>query len=445
MTMADVAARPFATASARVLTARLSEYRDLQSRLEEETGLLVITAAPWSGTSALVAMTLDDLAYPTLHVDARPCANAKDVAARVADAAVEWLVPEARAWWLRRRPMSDPAGLRLRQALHRRGIDAGRLRDGGASGLVLLADALAMAVELGGGPTFIALDHLDRLLDGLDASEARELLGVLRAARQERPDLQLVLVGRPDGRLGRALRDAAHPMYRAGDELTIDRPDPQRFVDDLAVVRPWTDVPGDLLGVAAELAAGVPFLTWQVIDLADAEGTARERALRGWVRLRELTEAQTGQTFDLLRRTHPLAQAVVVAISRDGRPYRVEANSKSVGDALARLRALGVAWQPRPRTWALGSPLLAAWARATTGVPRRRNIHTIKHGDGWANVYEGSSRVMDHAQTKAAAVRSGRERARKNKVEHIVHKADGTIGERNSYGRDGAWTLVEDT
>jgi hypothetical protein len=29
-----------------------------------------------------------------------------------------------------------------------------------------------------------------------------------------------------------------------------------------------------------------------------------------------------------------------------------------------------------------------------------------------------------------------RERARKHKIEHIIQKADGTIGERNSYGGD---------
>jgi hypothetical protein len=32
--------------------------------------------------------------------------------------------------------------------------------------------------------------------------------------------------------------------------------------------------------------------------------------------------------------------------------------------------------------------------------------------------------------------KQGRERARKNQVEHIIQKQDGTIGERNGYGGD---------
>jgi hypothetical protein len=43
---------------------------------------------------------------------------------------------------------------------------------------------------------------------------------------------------------------------------------------------------------------------------------------------------------------------------------------------------------------------------------------------------------FDRGSRKANVQKQGRERARKNKVEHIFQKADGTIGERNSYGGD---------
>ncbi|MBA3800746.1 MAG: DUF2188 domain-containing protein [Geodermatophilaceae bacterium] len=38
--------------------------------------------------------------------------------------------------------------------------------------------------------------------------------------------------------------------------------------------------------------------------------------------------------------------------------------------------------------------------------------------------------------TKAEAQAAGRTAAKKDGVEHLIHKKDGTIGDRNSYGHD---------
>ena len=65
-----------------------------------------------------------------------------------------------------------------------------------------------------------------------------------------------------------------------------------------------------------------------------------------------------------------------------------------------------------------------------------RNVHTVPHGDGWANRREGSERVSNTAPTKQAAEQVGRDMARRDYVEHLIHRRDGTIGERNSYGHD---------
>ena len=63
-------------------------------------------------------------------------------------------------------------------------------------------------------------------------------------------------------------------------------------------------------------------------------------------------------------------------------------------------------------------------------------VHTVPHGDGWANRREGSPRVSKKFATKAQAQQAGRETARREGAEHIIHKKDGTIGARNSYGSD---------
>lgn len=66
----------------------------------------------------------------------------------------------------------------------------------------------------------------------------------------------------------------------------------------------------------------------------------------------------------------------------------------------------------------------------------KRNVHTVPHGDGWANRREGSERVSNTAPTKDQAEQVGRDMARNDHVEHLIHRRNGTIGERNSYGND---------
>jgi hypothetical protein len=66
----------------------------------------------------------------------------------------------------------------------------------------------------------------------------------------------------------------------------------------------------------------------------------------------------------------------------------------------------------------------------------KRPIHTVPHGDGWANRREGSRRVSRTFGTQREAIAAGREAARRDRTEHVVHGRDGRIRERNSYGND---------
>jgi len=77
-----------------------------------------------------------------------------------------------------------------------------------------------------------------------------------------------------------------------------------------------------------------------------------------------------------------------------------------------------------------------AKAKATSKPKATPPVHTVPHDKGWANKRAGSERVSKVFKTKAEAVKAGRETARRVKAEHIIHTADGKIGERNSYGND---------
>ena len=220
------------------------------------------------------------------------------------------------------------------------------------------------------------IDHVGLHLSLLPERDARELLGVLRAVRQRHPMLDLVLVEHPNGVASAALSDADHPLFRAGHQLRLRRPEPIRFVRDLAITRGWTGERVEMVHAAAELADGVPALTWEIRELASHEGSHEDRALAGWRKLRRATGLSTARQWDSLRRVHPLAQSIVAALACDLRPHAVEANSKSINDALRRLRDLGMVWQPLPREWKLSDPLLAAWTRdhAPAWIERRRRV-----------------------------------------------------------------------
>lgn len=63
-------------------------------------------------------------------------------------------------------------------------------------------------------------------------------------------------------------------------------------------------------------------------------------------------------------------------------------------------------------------------------------VHTVPHGDEWANERENADRASKVFDTKAEAQDAGRETARREETEHLIHKGDGEIGDRNSYGND---------
>ncbi len=59
------------------------------------------------------------------------------------------------------------------------------------------------------------------------------------------------------------------------------------------------------------------------------------------------------------------------------------------------------------------------------------------HADGaWKNRVEGHGDLPATYGTREDAVDAGREEAKDRRVEHIIRKLDGTIGDRHTYGHD---------
>ena len=66
----------------------------------------------------------------------------------------------------------------------------------------------------------------------------------------------------------------------------------------------------------------------------------------------------------------------------------------------------------------------------------KKNIYTVLTDDGWANRREDAKRASSTHATKAEAQATGRTAAKQDGVERLIHKRDGTMGDRNSYGND---------
>ncbi len=66
----------------------------------------------------------------------------------------------------------------------------------------------------------------------------------------------------------------------------------------------------------------------------------------------------------------------------------------------------------------------------------KKPIETYHEGGQWKSRRQGSDRAFAVGGTKAEQTAQGREAAKRDGVEHIIKKLDGTIGEKNSYGND---------
>ena len=66
----------------------------------------------------------------------------------------------------------------------------------------------------------------------------------------------------------------------------------------------------------------------------------------------------------------------------------------------------------------------------------KKNVHVVPHPDGWATRTEGASRVGRVVGTQGEAIERAREQAQREKVEVVIHRPDGRIRDKDSYGND---------
>lgn len=65
-----------------------------------------------------------------------------------------------------------------------------------------------------------------------------------------------------------------------------------------------------------------------------------------------------------------------------------------------------------------------------------KSQHVVPHKDGWGVRGEGNERVTSVHDTQAEAIEAAREIAKNQGSELVIHRADGRIRDRDSYGND---------
>jgi hypothetical protein len=90
-----------------------------------------------------------------------------------------------------------------------------------------------------------------------------------------------------------------------------------------------------------------------------------------------------------------------------------------------------------------GTPLADVTAMATKRhdgpVEPMRDVHVVRHYDGWATKRDGGVRVSRLADNQEDAIQFGRRMAMRDKVDLVVHDVEGNVQFRHSYrARDEA-------
>jgi uncharacterized protein YdaT len=66
----------------------------------------------------------------------------------------------------------------------------------------------------------------------------------------------------------------------------------------------------------------------------------------------------------------------------------------------------------------------------------KKDQHVVRRGQDWAVRGEGSKRDTSHHDTQAEAIERAREIAQNQRSEVVIHRPDGRIRDKDSYGND---------
>lgn len=67
---------------------------------------------------------------------------------------------------------------------------------------------------------------------------------------------------------------------------------------------------------------------------------------------------------------------------------------------------------------------------------KKQDLHVVPSGNGWAVKPSGASSPISTHRTQSAAEQAARQVARQNQSEVVIHRPNGQIRDKDSYGND---------
>lgn len=68
-------------------------------------------------------------------------------------------------------------------------------------------------------------------------------------------------------------------------------------------------------------------------------------------------------------------------------------------------------------------------------MANKKNVHIVPHGNGWQVKVEGGDVISNH-RTQTNAEDAGRRVAQQNRSELVIHRPNGQIRDKDSFGND---------
>jgi uncharacterized protein YdaT len=78
----------------------------------------------------------------------------------------------------------------------------------------------------------------------------------------------------------------------------------------------------------------------------------------------------------------------------------------------------------------------SAFVSKELNMSQKRDYHVVPHPEGWAVRREGAQRASEVCPTQAKAIEAGRELAKEQHTELVIHDRHGRIRDSDSYGND---------
>jgi len=150
---------------------------------------------------------------------------------------------------------------------------------------------------------------------------------------------------------------------------------------------------------------------------------------------KERIRGENGRALHPTQKPEEMLKRIIIASSKEGDlvldPFMGSGTTAVVAESLNR-RWIGIEKEQKYIDMAIARVQKIKLGGENMG----KNQHVVKTNDGWGVRGEGNSRITSEHRTKNAAENAGRQIAKHQQSELVIHGRDGKIQDKDSFGKD---------